>query len=88
MQCTYKRNTEERSDNCRCRVRQEVLHIMSVSLVLVTQHAKRMRSIILSSVACSAISYSPPRYFIKGMISGQKLLNIKCVFLPETFLVM
>jgi hypothetical protein len=46
-QCTYKRNTVERSRNCRCRVRQEVLHTLIVSVVLVTWHAKRMRIIIL-----------------------------------------
>jgi len=80
MQCTYKRNSEKRWRNCRCRARHEVLHILSVSVVLVTQQAKRMRSIIVSSVACSAVSYFLfPRHFIKGMIFRQKLLNIKCV---------
>jgi hypothetical protein len=37
--------------------KQEVLHILSVSVALVIQHAKRMRRIILSSVACLAVSY-------------------------------
>jgi hypothetical protein len=36
---------------------QYVLHILSVSVALVTQHAKRMRRIILSSVACPALPY-------------------------------
>ena len=37
--------------------KQNVLHILSVCVcvVLVTQHVKRMRNIILSSVACPAV---------------------------------
>jgi len=41
--------------------KQKVLHILSVcvcvSVVLVTQHAKRMRRMILTSVACLVLSY-------------------------------
>jgi hypothetical protein len=33
------------------------VHILSVSIALVTQHAKRMCRIILSSVACLAVPY-------------------------------
>jgi hypothetical protein len=59
--------------------KQEVLHILSVSVALVIQHAKRMRRIKFSSVACLALSciskLSHKRYGF-----GKKLLNIKCVF--------
>jgi len=37
-----------------------LLHILSVSKALVTQHAKRMHHIILSSVACLALWYFSP----------------------------
>ena len=37
--------------------KQSVLKIMSVSVALVIQHEKRMRRIILPSVACSAVPY-------------------------------
>jgi hypothetical protein len=37
--------------------KQQVLNILSVFVALVIQHAKRMRRIILSSVACLAVPY-------------------------------
>jgi hypothetical protein len=37
--------------------KQEVLHIMSVFLALVIQHAKGMRLIVLSFVACLAVPH-------------------------------
>jgi hypothetical protein len=37
--------------------KQSVLHILSVSVALLTQHAMRMRHIILSSFACLALPY-------------------------------
>ena len=37
--------------------KQLILHYLSVSVVLVIQHATRMRLIILSSVACLTVSY-------------------------------
>ena len=56
---------------------------MSITLFdcvsLVTQHPKRMRLVILSSVACPAVPYfatlSHKRYDFGG-----GLLNIKCMF--------
>jgi hypothetical protein len=39
--------------------KQWFVHIMSVSATLVAQHAKRMRRIILSSLACLALPYFP-----------------------------
>jgi hypothetical protein len=59
--------------------KQKVLHILSVSVALVIQHAKRMRPILLSSVACLAVPYFP-HYLISGTIFGKReLLNRKCV---------
>jgi hypothetical protein len=64
-----------------------------VSVVSVIQHAKRMRRIILPSVACLAVPYF---YTLshKRHDFWKKLLNIKCVFwfsvqlLSETFLIL
>jgi hypothetical protein len=57
-----------------------VLPILRVSVASVIQYAKRMRRIILSSVACSTLPYfstlSHKRHDLK-----KKLLNLKCVFL-------
>jgi hypothetical protein len=57
-QCTYKRNIEARSRNHFCRGREiSITYYKSVSVALVIQHAKRMRRIILSSVACPAVQH-------------------------------
>ena len=37
--------------------KQKVLHILSVFVALFTQHAQRMRHILLSSVTCLALPY-------------------------------
>ena len=66
-----------------------------VSLALVTQHAVRLRRLVLSSVICLAVSYVS-HYLLKGTIFGWGggLLNIKCVFrfslqlLSDTFLIL
>jgi hypothetical protein len=56
--CTYKRNIEARSRNHCCRGKAvSVTYSECVSVALVIQHAKRMRRIILSSVACLAVPY-------------------------------
>ena len=78
--CTYKRNIEARSRNHCCRGKAvSVTYSECVSVALVIRHAKSMRSIILSSVACLALPYFST-YLINGTILGKKLLNIKCVF--------
>jgi len=56
----YKRNIEARSRNHCCRGK--AIHITyseCVSVVLLIQHAKRMRRIILLSVACLTVPYFP-----------------------------
>ena len=50
-----------------------------MSVALVIQRAKRMRRIILSSVACPAVQHFLT-LSINGTTVGKKLLNIKCVF--------
>jgi hypothetical protein len=52
------RNIEARSRNNCCRGKAiNITYSECVSAALVTQHAKRMRRIILSSVACLAVPY-------------------------------
>ena len=51
----YKRNSEARScNNCCSGKAISMTYSECVSVALVIQHAKRMRCIILSSVACPA----------------------------------
>jgi hypothetical protein len=55
--CTYKRNIAARSRNQCCHGKAiRITYSECVSVALVTQHAKRMRRIILSSVACLAVT--------------------------------
>jgi hypothetical protein len=57
-QRTYKRNIEARSRNHCCSGKAvSIKYSECVSVALVIQHAKRMRCIILSSVACLALPY-------------------------------
>jgi hypothetical protein len=54
----YKRNIEARSRNHCCRGKAiSITYSECVSVALVIQNAKRMRRIILSSVACLAVPY-------------------------------
>jgi hypothetical protein len=54
------------------------------SVALVIQHAKRMRHIILSYVACLALQYFCPRYFTDGKNVG-KIHQKLCVLIFSTF---
>jgi hypothetical protein len=58
----------------------EVLHFLSVSIVEITQHAKRMRSNILSSVASLALPRSSTLSKKGHDFLKKGLLNTKCVF--------
>jgi hypothetical protein len=92
---TNKRKIEARSRNHCCRLKAiGITYSECVSVVLVIQHALRMRRIILSSVSCPALQHVFPHYLINGTVLEKKLLNTKCVFwfslqlLSETFLIL
>jgi hypothetical protein len=79
-------NIEPRSrDHC-CRGKAvSVIYSECVSVVLVTQHAKCMRRIILSSVPCFRLHPIFPHYLRNGTIFGQKLIEHKtCVWIFAT----
>jgi hypothetical protein len=74
-QCTYKHNIEVRSRNHCCRAKAiSITYSQCVSVAIVIQHAKRMRRIILSSVACQALPYFS-HYLINGPIFGEKVME-------------
>jgi len=56
-----------------------LFEILSLSAALVMQHAMRMRYIVLSSVACLTVPYSPTFSHKLHDIRKKKLLNIKRV---------
>jgi hypothetical protein len=58
--------------------KQCVTYSECVSVAVGIQHAKRMRRIILSSVACLAVPYFSSSH--KGAIFGKNFLNTKYVF--------
>ena len=91
-QRTYTSNIETRLRNNFCRGKANIVtHLecvcvcvcvcvracVCVSAALVIQHAKRVRHIILSLVACLAVPYFST---LCGTTFGRKLLNVKCVF--------
>jgi len=93
-QCTYKCNIKARSRTIFAVEKQEVLHILeSVSVALVIQHAKRMRHIILSFVACTAVLHFSTSNKNDTNL-GKCPLNMKCSLwfsvqiLSETFLIL
>jgi hypothetical protein len=82
-QCAYN-NIEARSHNhCCCRKSITITSCECAFVVLVIQHAKRMRRIILSSVACLALPYSftlshKRRDFQKNFIEHKMCVRIFC----------
>ena len=91
-QCTYESDFKARSCFHCCRGKViSATYSECVSVALLTQHAKRTRCIILSSVACLAV---PCFSKLNGIIFGKALLNLNCVFLfsllilSETFLIL
>jgi hypothetical protein len=75
------RNTEARSRNhCHRRKAVSITYCECVSLALVIRHAKRMRRIILPSVACLAVPYFSTLSEKRHDFRKKKLLNTKCVF--------
>jgi hypothetical protein len=68
--CTYTRNIEARSSRTATVEKQHELHILSVSVALVVQHAKRCtRLIIFISVACLADPYFSTLSSVKCIIT-------------------
>jgi len=84
----YERNIKARSSNfCCCGRAIIIMYSECVSLSLVVQHAKGMRPIILSPVACPAVPHFP-YYLINGTIFEGKVPEHKMwVFAFSTALV-
>jgi len=64
------RNMRARSRNHSCRCKRNITYSENVFLALVTKHSKRMRRIILSSVACLALPYFPTLSHIRNDFRG------------------
>ena len=84
-QCTYKRNIEARSHNHCCRKKApRIKYSEHVSVALDFQHAKRMRCIILSHMACLVLPYfstlSHKRHDFRKKFIEHKM----CVFIFTT----
>jgi len=58
--------------------KEQILHILSVCVAFVIQHAKRMRHIAICGLPRYTIFF--PHYLINRTVFGKKLVNIKCVF--------
>jgi hypothetical protein len=81
-------NTEARSRNHCCRGKAiSFTYSECVSVSLFIQHAKRMRRIILSSVACSTLQYLSTLSHKRHDFRGKKIIEHKtCVLIFSTTL--
>ena len=93
-QWMYKRNEVRSRKHC-CRGNAiTITYCEWVSLALAAQHAKRMRPIIFSFVACLELPYFSTLSYKEHDFGGKKLWNINFVFwfslqiLSETFLIL
>jgi len=73
--------------------KQCALHIPSVSVTLVIQHARRIRRIILSHVTCLALPHFSTLSYKRHDFRREELSNQKCVLIfsqlvSETFLIL
>jgi hypothetical protein len=59
----------------------QVLYILSVPVAVVIQHAKRMRRIILSYVASSAVPYFSTLSHKRNKFLGKVIENKMCIFI-------
>jgi len=80
-----KRYIGARSRNHCCRQRElNITSSVCVSVVLATQHAKRMCRIVLPSVACPPVQYFSTlchsQHYFRVWVGGGRLLNIKYAF--------
>jgi uncharacterized membrane protein YwzB len=81
------RNTEGRSRNHYCCGKAiSITYCECVSVALVIQHAKRMRCIILSSMACLAVTYFSTLFKKTARFSKkQKVIEHKmCILILST----
>jgi hypothetical protein len=90
---TYNVNIMAPSHNHTCRGKEiSTAYCVCVCVALATPHAKRLRRIILPSMASLTPPYFP-HYLVNAAIFGKNLLNIKHVFwvslkpLSKTFLI-
>jgi hypothetical protein len=81
QQCTYKCNTKALSCNhCYSGKAVRIAYSECASVALFIQHAKRMRHIILLSVACLAVPYFSILSHSTIFGKKKKLLNLNYVF--------
>ena len=85
-QCTYNVTLRRPRETTAAVGKQYVLHILSVFMALVTQHAKRIAPhyIVICSLSNSTVLF--PRYLINGTILGKKVTeyNRMSVFISYT----